>query len=102
MKKILFVLFITTSVLAQKTPEFFPGGTYDPRVITPDAVLGYRIGDRFTDYASLSAFFEKLVKSSDRIRQVVYAKQLSIAHCRHSSYLRPTILHDLKRSGRRT
>ncbi len=74
MKKILLVLFITTSTFAQKTPEFFPGGTYDPRVITPDAVLGYRIGDRFTDYASLSAFFEKLVKSSDRIRRVVYGE----------------------------
>ncbi|MGA3243348.1 MAG: M14 family metallopeptidase [Bacteroidota bacterium] len=74
MKRILVVLFITTYAFAQKTPDFYPGGTYDPKVVAPEAVLGYHIGDRFTDYASLHTFFEKLAASSDRIHRVVYGE----------------------------
>jgi hypothetical protein len=74
MKRIFFVLLITTCAFAQKSAEFYPGGTNDPKVPTPETVLGYNIGARFTDYASLNAFFEKLVATSDRIRRVAYGE----------------------------
>ncbi|HTY38644.1 MAG TPA: M14 family metallopeptidase [Bacteroidota bacterium] len=72
MKKILLSLLLTTAAFSQKSPVFFPGGTYDTSVAAPESVLGYQIGDRFTDYQSLGAVFEKLVATSNRIRRVEY------------------------------
>ena len=74
MNRFLFALLIAVSAYGQTVPEFFPGGTYNPKVITPESVLGYQIGSRFTEYASLNDVFEKLVASSDRIRRVVYGE----------------------------
>jgi hypothetical protein len=51
--------------------EFFPGGTYDPDVPTPQAVLGYEIGSYHTDYAGLERWLEALRKS-DRVRVLRY------------------------------
>jgi hypothetical protein len=74
MNRILLVLLFTVNAFAQKSPEFFPGGTYNPKVGTPESVLGYQIGARFTDYSSLDAVFTKLVTSSDRIRRLAYGE----------------------------
>ncbi|MCX6133573.1 MAG: M14 family metallopeptidase [Ignavibacteriales bacterium] len=74
MKRLLFALLITCSAYAQRVPEFFPGGTHNRAVITPESVLGYEIGERFTTHASINAVFDKLVASSDRIRRVPYGE----------------------------
>jgi len=74
MKRILVLLFIAATSYAQEFSDFFPGGTYDPGVPTPASVLGYRIGDRFTDYARLNSYYDRLVASSDRIRRIVYGE----------------------------
>jgi hypothetical protein len=64
------VLAALGAPLAAQQPRprepFFPGGTYDPKVPTPDAVLGYAIGERHTDYAGLERWLAAL-KQSDRV-----------------------------------
>lgn len=45
---------------------FFPGGTYDAKVPTPESVLGYAIGERHTDYAGLERWLAAL-RQSDRV-----------------------------------
>lgn len=74
MNKFLFFLLFTTAAYAQDVIELFPGGTYDPKVPTPKAVLGYQIGEQFTEYSALNGYFDKLLASSDRIRRVVYGE----------------------------
>ena len=44
------------------------GGTYDPRVPTPEAVLGYRLGERFTPHHTLMRYIERLAATSPRVR----------------------------------
>ncbi|HEX6065560.1 MAG TPA: M14 family zinc carboxypeptidase, partial [Longimicrobiales bacterium] len=44
------------------------GGTYDPRVPTPQAVLGYPLGERFTPHHMLMRYLERLAASSARVR----------------------------------
>jgi hypothetical protein len=76
MKHFLMSLLLLSSLHAQSGVEVFRGGTFDPRVPTPQSILGYSIGDRFTDYHSLNAYIEKLLPSSDRIRRVVYGSSI--------------------------
>lgn len=76
MRTLFLLLFFSFSVLAQQRIEFFPGGSYDPTVPTPPSVLGYEIGERFTDYRSLERYVEKLSPSSNRIRRVVYGESV--------------------------
>ena len=60
-----------SAVSAQQPFEFFPGGTYDPKIATPASVLGYDIGSHHTDYAGLERWLEA-VKKSDRVRVLRY------------------------------
>jgi hypothetical protein len=53
--------------------EFFPGGTYDPKIPTPESVLGYPIGTSHTDYAGLERWLTAIGKS-DRVRVVRYGQ----------------------------
>jgi hypothetical protein len=70
------LILLSGSVVAQKF-EFFPGGTYDASVPTPQSVLGYQIGDYHTNYAGLERWLGAL-KSSNRVR--VIANGWSIEH----------------------
>ena len=45
-----------------------PGETYDPKVPTPRAVLGYDIGQRFTTNRALTRYLEKVAAASGRVR----------------------------------
>lgn len=45
-----------------------PGGTYDPAVPAPRAVLGYEIGDRFTPHHLIVRYAERLAATSRRVR----------------------------------
>jgi hypothetical protein len=56
---------------AQTLPEFFPGGTYDAAVPTPESVLGYGVGTYHTNYSGLERWLEAL-KTSDRVRVTQY------------------------------
>src|SRR5688500_857189 len=51
---------------AKPLEPFFPGGTYDATVPTPESVLGYAIGERHTDYAGLERWLNAL-RQSDRV-----------------------------------
>ena len=46
---LVLVILAYGSVLAQTT-EFYPGSQYDSAVPTPKSVLGYEIGEYFTDH----------------------------------------------------
>lgn len=65
---------LTVKGQAGETPqafEFFPGGTYDPAVPTPQSVLGYPVGTYHTDYAGLERWLTALRKS-DRVQILRY------------------------------
>ncbi|MCI0486888.1 MAG: hypothetical protein L0229_09835 [Blastocatellia bacterium] len=55
--------------------EFFPGGTYDSSVPTPEAVLGYPIGSYHTDYAGLERWLNA-IKSSNRVKILRYGESV--------------------------
>jgi len=76
----LMVLFAgLCSPLAAQQPKplepFFPGGTYDPKVPTPESVLGYAIGERHTDYAGLERWLAAL-RQSDRVVIRTYGESI--------------------------
>jgi hypothetical protein len=68
-------LSIGTSVHAQRvaSTEFFPGGTYESAVPTPESVLGYPIGSYHTDYAGLERWLAAL-RQSPRVRVLRYGQ----------------------------
>lgn len=74
MKRLLVTLFFVSSAFAQTALQLLPGGTYDASIPQPSAVLGYQIGERFTNYASLNSYFEKLVSTSNRIQRIMYGE----------------------------
>ncbi len=45
-----------------------PARTYDPRVPTPRALLGYDIGDRFTSHRLMMRYIERVAATSKRVR----------------------------------
>jgi hypothetical protein len=71
MKKILFAFLFISSLHAQTGFEL-PGTRFDPSIPTPRSILGYNIGDQFTDYASLNSYIDELVWSTDRAKREVY------------------------------
>jgi hypothetical protein len=66
-------MFLTIGVAAQETFEFFPGGTYDAKVPTPESVLGYPIGTYHTDYARLERWLDA-VGDNARVRILKYGQ----------------------------
>ncbi|MCX6142766.1 MAG: M14 family metallopeptidase [Ignavibacteriales bacterium] len=74
MKRLLVALIFVSSAFAQSPLKLFPGGTYDASIPQPSAVLGYQIGERFTNYATLNSYFEKLVSASNRIKRFAYGE----------------------------
>ncbi len=47
---------------------FTSGGSYDPAVPTPRAVLGYEVGERFTPHHLLMRYIERVTATSRRVR----------------------------------
>jgi hypothetical protein len=47
---------------------FNPTGDFDPRVPTPQSVLGYEVGARFTPHHKVHQYFAALARASDRVR----------------------------------
>lgn len=45
-----------------------PGATFDPRVPTPRAALGYEVGEQFTPHHRIMRYLEQLAAASPRIR----------------------------------
>ena len=74
MKRLFIVVFFASMSFGQEMTYFFPGGTYDPKIPSPKSVLGYEIGERFTDYRNLERYIEKLTASSDRMKHINYGE----------------------------
>ena len=45
-----------------------PGATFDPAVTTPEASLGYDVGEQFTPHHRIVRYIEQLVATSPRVR----------------------------------
>jgi hypothetical protein len=59
------------ALLATRLPAQHPfaqGGSYDPAVPTPRAVLGYDVGERFTPHHLLMRYIERVAATSRRVR----------------------------------
>ena len=62
------VLPLAASPLAAQHSYSEPGATYDPRVPTPRAVLGYDLGQRFTTHRAMLRYVERMAATSRRVR----------------------------------
>jgi hypothetical protein len=76
MKQLILSALIFTSAVAQSPKDVVRQGTNDARIPTPESVLKYTVGDRFSDYHSLNKYFEILTSSSDRARRIVYGSSV--------------------------
>ena len=74
MRMLLMIACLASFAVGQEMAYFFPSGTYDRSVPIPRSVLGYEVGERFTDYRNLELFVQRLVSSSDRVRHIVYGQ----------------------------
>jgi hypothetical protein len=64
---------IVAAALAAAMPSaaqhtFAPAGDFDPAVPTPQALLGYEIGARFTPHHRITRYLERLAAASPRLR----------------------------------
>jgi len=66
---LLFTLSTLTAQvkLIEERFAFEPELTYDKNIPSPAEVLGYRLGERFTEYAATVDYMRKLAAASDRI-----------------------------------
>ncbi|RLD19241.1 MAG: peptidase M14, partial [Bacteroidetes bacterium] len=69
---LLILLTVTTQVIAQfpdpyERFQFDPQLNYDTNIPTPESILGYQLGNKFTLYADAVNYFEALAASSDKI-----------------------------------
>jgi hypothetical protein len=53
---------------------FFPNGSYDAGIPTPESILGFPIGRRPVRYDELRRYFDALVAASPRVRMNVHAR----------------------------
>ena len=64
---------LSLTLLAQEKPfEFWPGGTYDSSVPTPESMLGYQLGEHFSYYHEMVDYIKELEKSSARVKVFQY------------------------------
>ncbi|MEK6566028.1 MAG: hypothetical protein AABZ41_04900, partial [Bacteroidota bacterium] len=66
-------MLIFNAAFGRQVP-FYPVGAVNPSVPSPSSILGYEIGDRFTDYRNLERYMEKLSASSNRVKRVIYGE----------------------------
>lgn len=45
-----------------------PGATFDPKVPTPQAILGYELGSRFTSHRQMMRYVERIAAASKRVK----------------------------------
>jgi hypothetical protein len=48
--------------------DMWPGGTYDPKVPTPESVLGYKLGAKHTPHFLMEKYMQAVAASTDRIK----------------------------------
>ena len=58
-------LLLSATSAAAQAREWWPGSTYDPKVPTPRSVLGYDIGDDYTEHGEMLAYMRQLEAASD-------------------------------------
>lgn len=54
--------------------EFFPGSDHDPNIPTPDAILGFRLGDKPATHAQIESVIRSIAETSPRARLFEYAR----------------------------
>jgi hypothetical protein len=48
--------------------DWWPGASYDPKVPTPKAVLGYEIGEYWTEHEAMTDYMRRLEAASNRVK----------------------------------
>lgn len=71
---VLLALLLGLVSFAQAQDDFWPGGTYNDAIPTPESVLGYKIGQRHTPHHLLEKYLEAVAAASDRVQLVRYGK----------------------------
>ncbi len=59
-----------SAAYAQAQPAFFPNGTYDPAIPSPEAALGFASGERPARSEEVLHYFQLLAEKSPRLRLV--------------------------------
>jgi zinc carboxypeptidase len=67
MKSLLLFALTASPLLAQHTFSD-PGNTYDPKVPTPKALLGYEFGEQFTSHQRMMRYVERIAAASKRVK----------------------------------
>jgi hypothetical protein len=55
-------------ILGTQLSVWFPGSTYDPAVPTPKSVLGYEIGEYYTEHPQMTGYMRRLEAASPRVK----------------------------------
>ncbi|MGQ0715540.1 MAG: M14 metallopeptidase family protein [Gemmatimonadaceae bacterium] len=58
----------TTPVAVHAQHAFSTGGGYDPAIPTPESILGYEVGERFTPHHMLMRYLDRLAATSRRVK----------------------------------
>ena len=63
------LLLVLASTASAQQPFAAPGAAFDPRVTTPQASLGYDVGERFTPHHRIVRYLEQLKATSKSIQK---------------------------------
>ncbi|MGH7506805.1 MAG: M14 family zinc carboxypeptidase, partial [Longimicrobiales bacterium] len=68
-RTVALVAFVLLAVAAPAAAQhaLVEGGSYDPAIPTPQSILGYELGERFTPHHLLMRYYETLATASPRV-----------------------------------
>ena len=65
---LLLVLSIAAPSESRQSPEWWPAAAYDPAIPTPASVLGYEIGEYWTEHGQMLDYMRRLEAASKRVK----------------------------------
>ena len=64
----LLLLLVSAAPAPAQPAEWWPGSSYDARIPTPKSVLGYEIGEYWTEHEAMTDYMRRLENASQRVK----------------------------------
>ncbi len=70
--RVLLGVFIAT--ISAQASQLLAQSEFDPKVPTPQSIIGHAVGDRFTHFYQAEAYYQAVAKSNERVKLIKYGE----------------------------
>lgn len=72
----LIAAFHPTPMLVGQSFEWLPGGAYNPKIPTPESVIGHEVGSYLTDHHQMVDYIHRLQEAGDRVLVIRFGRSV--------------------------